>query len=793
MLRDLTAENRALCFEDSVAKPIFLYLYRWFEDPIGESGGNYVFYKIEEAIVSESMEYSEGLLEGEVLEFGSIVIPSMTIRWANPGESYKDMLVIPVQQIGTQYIKYFDGFIEKEEVSDDNLQVSGTIYPVMYKSMDEDLKPFLKDYDGGMSLCELIGTYLNGTHIWTHTDDILKDQPSASITVPSFANDVANVSKGKTVFDKYDTFTVQDLLKAAGEFMGCAIRVKCKEVLDSADLLSLKDIQPYPSTPIAFVDLPNTTNIQRSLPSGYTQVSCIWAEDAASIDTGVYPNDSTEVEITFSQGLGGGGNVIGIYPGYGESNAFRMFEYNKCYYLDYGSGDGYNRISTPYLYELFQYDVVKTIRFGNRYIQVNGVTQASGSHVSFTQKTDTMKIGNSVSKTYQRFYACKIFQNYSLVRNYIPCLDSNGNAGLYDLVNNHFEYHANFKASEFLNVISFPYYITSRKETSKVVAFNSWAYRAEIPDTDGTVYWSGWRTLYNDYTITKEYLIPKNIFIESWIKPEIRYRAVDIIAAKIFNIYYIPSNTRSVYAPFIEPGDILLVKSSDIGTTEYLTDNIITVPAISGVTNFDTGLSMRYLSFAVGFQITVSFYLTDTARTASALFGISNPETITIKYFSAYIWTDSVTKEPLLSVHFGWNQRTYPLQNINLQDLYTLTFNFDSQGYIITGSLATPIAELWEDEEYPQPDWLTSLKIRFDQGFKSFRCSANDNSIEYDYVACVDTSNRYGLYDKTAGDFYYIPTASLSDVSHIKYIVPTLSIKTKGIHQMISEYTCNAT
>lgn len=793
MLRELTAENRALCFEDSVAKPIFLYLYKWFEDPMGYAGGSYVFYKIEQAIISESMEYSEGLLEGETLEFGSIVIPSMAIRWANSGESYKDMLVIPVQQVGTQYIKYFEGFIDKEEVSEDNLQVSGTIYPVMYYSMDEDLRPVLKYYDGGMPLHEFIGTYLSGSYIYAHTDDILRDQPSASIVVPSFESDVANVSKGKTAFDKYNTFTSRDLLKAAGEFMGCAIRVKCKEVLESADLISLKDIQTTTSTPIVFVDLPNTSNIQRTLPAEYTQVSCIWAEDAASIDTGIYPDDSTEVEITFSQGLGGGGNVIGIYPGYGESNAFRMFEYNKCYYLDYGSGEGYNRISTPYLYELFQYDVAKTVRFGNRYIQINGVTQASGSRVSFTPKTDTMVIGNSTSKTYQRFYACKIFQNYILVRNYIPCIDSNGNAGLYDLVNNHFEYHINFKAPESLNVISLPYYITSRKDTSKLTVFNGWSYRAEIPDTDGTIQCSGYRSLYGDYTITKEYLIPKNIFIESWIQPETRYRALDIIAVKIFNLYYMPSNTKSVYAPFIEPGDILLVKSSDTGTTEYLTDHIVTVPAISGITDFDTGLSMRYLSFAVGFQITVSFYLSDITLTENALFTISNPETVTVKYFSAYIRRDTVNKYPILDIDFGWNHQVLQLQNINLQDLYTLTFNFDSQGYIITGSLAAPIAESWENGEFPQPDSWRSLNIKFDQCFKSFKCSANDDSIEYDYVACVDLPNMYGLYDKTSGDFYPITNATLSDVSHTKYIVPTLSIKTKGIHQMISEYTCNAT
>lgn len=804
MLKDLTAANQAKCFEDSVSKPIFLFLYQWLDDPMGEFGGDWMFYKIEETILSESMEYSEGILEGQTFEFGSIVMPQMSIQWKNPGESYKGMLCIPVQKIGTQYIKYFEGFIDNEEVSEDTLTVSGTLYPTIYYDMDWDLKPLLSNsdfgYDGGMTLAEFLNAYLGGNaRIDVSAEDTLRDQPASHIIVPSLIRDIEGTSKGKTAFDKYDTFTVQQLLQTASAFMGCAVRIKCKEVLNQEDFNNLKNIQPYVHMPIAFVDLPNTRKALSTLPAGYTQIPFIWAEDAASIDTGIYPNDTTEVEITFSQGIESGSNVIGIFPAPGESNSFRFFGYSGEYYLDYGSGDGYNRIHTSTQSEIFRLDVAKTIRFGNRFIQVNGKTVVSSSQVSFTQKNNTMIIGNSQAAIYQRFYGCSIIQNGELVREYVPCRDSAGNVGLYDKKNNTFSYHNNFKAPEFLEALTLPYCIKSRKDLVQRTAFNGWEYRSEIPEGSGTetqLYYSGYRSLNTDSSITAIYTIPQNLFLEAWVDLSTRYRALGILATKIFNIDYIKANIQSVYAPFLEPGDFVINQTTTDSSAVYLTSDIITIPAISEIGTYVFPNSTP--DFSTPFQIKISFYIPEDPSFNECLFIIPNPETANRKYFYAYVTKSSDSVNPILETHFGWNgtygRKKSTLLSLSSSEKYTLIFTFNSSGYIITGSLSKPVTDLWEYGELPNPEG--DIQIEYNAGLSSIEFTSLNQIwvTDSNYIACRNiTSNRYGLFETTTHNFISIANAEPYESIFISNIVPTFTTKTKGIHQMISDYTCDST
>ena len=100
---DLSTENKALCFEDSTLKPLYIFIYYW-------QGEHWQYFTtIDKAIVMESMELDEGVLEGNNFELGSFVTHSMKVQWQNNGIRYKDMLAVPVQKIGDEYIAYFDG------------------------------------------------------------------------------------------------------------------------------------------------------------------------------------------------------------------------------------------------------------------------------------------------------------------------------------------------------------------------------------------------------------------------------------------------------------------------------------------------------------------------------------------------------------------------------------------------------------------------------------------------------------------------------------------------------------
>ena len=90
---DLSTENKALCFEDSTPKPLYVFLYYWQGDSTHENGGYWKYFTtIDEAIVLESMEIDEGVLEGNSFQLGSFVTHSVKVQWQNNGISYKDKI-----------------------------------------------------------------------------------------------------------------------------------------------------------------------------------------------------------------------------------------------------------------------------------------------------------------------------------------------------------------------------------------------------------------------------------------------------------------------------------------------------------------------------------------------------------------------------------------------------------------------------------------------------------------------------------------------------------------------------
>lgn len=56
--------------------------------------------------------------------------------------------------------------------------------------------------------------------------------------------------------------------------------------------------------------------------------------------------------------------------------------------------------------------------------------------------------GSEVYRGYLKIYSCKLYDNGTLIRDYIPCIRSDGEAGLYDLVNA--EFYANAGSGEFV-------------------------------------------------------------------------------------------------------------------------------------------------------------------------------------------------------------------------------------------------------------------------------------------------------------------------------------------------------
>lgn len=173
------------------------------------------------------------------------------------------------------------------------------------------------------------------------------------------------------------------------------------------------------------------------LPAGYRQVEYIQSSGEQYIDTGFTPNQDTRVVMYF--------DLLAVNGQYAEPifGVRTSLSSNGFYFWASGYGttteqyqSGYNTAS--------HYVAVK--RVGRHKVDknknvttVDGIS-ASGTYASFTAAWNLL-LFNSYNNgalysntTCMKLYSCQIYDNGTLVRDYIPCINPSGEAGLYDLV-----------------------------------------------------------------------------------------------------------------------------------------------------------------------------------------------------------------------------------------------------------------------------------------------------------------------------------------------------------------------
>ena len=131
------------------------------------------------------------------------------------------------------------------------------------------------------------------------------------------------------------------------------------------------------------------------------------------------------MQFKFYSTNNGGGGMIGE-DGMPDNNDCRMFFASTNAYFDYGSDriiwSGSGRTNTLYEYE-----------YGNYYIK-NMVTSAIKTGATFsTDRTNTLYFGQGGSDRFRAYYL-KIYEGDTLVKDFIPWTDMNGNYGLFDKV-----------------------------------------------------------------------------------------------------------------------------------------------------------------------------------------------------------------------------------------------------------------------------------------------------------------------------------------------------------------------
>ena len=190
--------------------------------------------------------------------------------------------------------------------------------------------------------------------------------------------------------------------------------------------------------------------MRSKLPSsGYRQASYIQSVGTRSINTGIYPDDTTVVKFKYAVTNYGGDYFIGNSTGT-ETDCFRFNAgQGIASHLDYGSGIGYNRITATYAGRL---NTIYETEFGNRYIKnlKNNDIENDSTSVTFSQKTYPILLFSSVD--YGKCYYLKIYKNNILVSDLKPVYDlSTGKYGMLNDVDGTF--NGGFGTGDFLGAL----------------------------------------------------------------------------------------------------------------------------------------------------------------------------------------------------------------------------------------------------------------------------------------------------------------------------------------------------
>lgn len=174
------------------------------------------------------------------------------------------------------------------------------------------------------------------------------------------------------------------------------------------------------------------------LPSGYTQLEYIESTGTQYIDTGYKPNSNTRVVmdadlLDFSSNTYGN-SFFGVRSS-NNTNAFLLIcgiTASATWTVLYGSSSGSATMTALGRHYIdFDKNVCK--------IDGTSVSINSGAFVSdypcllFTD--NKYGTANTVNNSRLKLYSCKIYDNGTIIRDYIPCATADGQVGLYDAVN----------------------------------------------------------------------------------------------------------------------------------------------------------------------------------------------------------------------------------------------------------------------------------------------------------------------------------------------------------------------
>lgn len=175
-----------------------------------------------------------------------------------------------------------------------------------------------------------------------------------------------------------------------------------------------------------------------SLPAGYTKIEYLESDGNSYIDTGFKPNQDSRIKLDIQVTKSATSFLFGARANSSAnsaSNSFSMPQISgSSLRMDYGSKETSITISPLQRLDI---DVNKNV------VTINGIVTTVPSQTFQGQYSLYLLSVNTAgalfsTQTAARIYSCQIYDNGTLVRDFIPAMNDSEVAGLYDLVNNVF-------------------------------------------------------------------------------------------------------------------------------------------------------------------------------------------------------------------------------------------------------------------------------------------------------------------------------------------------------------------
>lgn len=171
------------------------------------------------------------------------------------------------------------------------------------------------------------------------------------------------------------------------------------------------------------------------LPSGYTQLEYIESTGTQYIDTGFKPNNNTHVFLTANSTSTPTGNtaLFGARTAASSKN-YAMLFIPPVFRSDYNNSYTQTWQITATTKRTYDKNKETTTLDGTSKSYTNAVFQADYALYLFAINS----AGTAQWYASMQMYACQIYDNGTLVRDFVPCKNVSGAVGLYDMVNAQF-------------------------------------------------------------------------------------------------------------------------------------------------------------------------------------------------------------------------------------------------------------------------------------------------------------------------------------------------------------------